>query len=193
MHTSDKGVALLRETQHYQFANGTTVDDTLDVDASSLAPLRYFSADHQGKFDLNIRGTQIDGWRIDSAGVRTDVHATTTRPFFVSIMSEAFVAALPLDMGKAINIPVADPPAPAVHALSLRATALDTLQTASGAVPSILVVGSGHTETWIAQDNHRLVRMHWTLPNGTIVWKLPTRDAALRTAPGRSTPASPAP
>ena len=185
---NDGGFPVLRETQHYEFASGTKLDDTLDVSASSLAPLRYFSADHQGVFDLTVQGTHIDGWRTDSLGVRTDVHATTTRPFFVSIMTEGFIAAFPLDMGASINIPVADPPVPAVRAVTLRATGLDTLQTAQGAVRCILVVGPGNTETWIAQDDHRLVRMHWTLPNGTSVWKLPARDAPLRKVneqPGR--------
>lgn len=109
---NDGGVPVLRETQHYEFANGTKLDDTLDVSAASLAPLRYFSADHQGVFDLGVQGTHIDGWRTDSLGVRADVHATTTWPFFGSIMTEGFIAAFPLDMGARINIPVADPPIP---------------------------------------------------------------------------------
>ncbi|MEO7040667.1 MAG: hypothetical protein ABI035_00225 [Gemmatimonadaceae bacterium] len=38
-------IPVLRETQHYEFANGTNLDDTLGVSASTLAPLRYFGAD----------------------------------------------------------------------------------------------------------------------------------------------------
>lgn len=180
IRTSADGIPVLRETQHYEFANGTRLDDTLDVSASTLAPLRYFSADHQGTFDVNIEDKRIGGWRTDSAGARTDVRATATHSFFVSIMSEGFVAALPLDVGATINVPMADPPAPAVRAVTLHVKGLETLQTARGPVPCILVVGPGNTETWIARDDHHLVRMHWMLPDGTSVWKLPARDASLR-------------
>jgi hypothetical protein len=183
------GVPVLREAQHYQFANGTILDDTLDVRAATLEPLRYFSADHSGSFDVMIRGTRILGWRTDSIGARTDVDATATHAFFVSIMSEGFVAALPLGTDATINIPVADPPLPAVHVVTLRVIGIDTLQTAAGAVQCIRIAGPGTTETWIARDDHRLIRMHWTLPDGTSVWKLPVRDAPMRWVRGNSAPA----
>lgn len=185
IRTNAADIPVLRETQHYEFANGTKLDDTLDVRASTLAPLRYFSADHQGVFDVNIEDRRINGWRTDSAGARTDVGAIATHSFFVSIMSEAFIAALPIDVGTTINVPMADPPVPAVRAVTLHAKGLDTVQTARGSVPCILLVGPGNTETWIAQDDHHLVRMHWTLPDGTSVWKLPARDASLRSVTAR--------
>jgi hypothetical protein len=174
------GVSVLRETQHYEFANGTRLDDTLDVRASTLEPIRYFSADHQGVFDVSIEGKQINGWRADSLGARTNVDVVATHPFFVSIMSEAFIAALPLDPGDTINIPEADPPAATVRLVTLSATRVDTIRTARGDVACVRIVGPGNTETWIARNDHHLVRMHWVLRDGTSVWKLPARDAALR-------------
>lgn len=182
IRTSADSIPVLLETQHYEFANGTNLDDTLDVNASTLAPLRYFSADHHGTFDVNIADKRIDGSRTDSTGARTAVSVIATHSFFISIMSEGFIAALPLDLGATINVPMADPPAPTVRAVTLHVKGLETLQTARGSVPCILVVGPGNTETWIARDDHHLVRMHWTLPDGTSVWKLPTRDASMRGA-----------
>jgi hypothetical protein len=174
------GVSVVRETQHYEFANGTRLDDTLDVRASTLEPIRYSSVDHQGAFDVSIEGTRIKGWRADSLGARTNVDVTATHPFFVSIMSEAFIASLPLDAGDTINIPEADPPAATVRLVTLRATRIDTLRTARGDVPCLRIVGPGNTETWIARNDHHLVRMHWVLGDRTSVWKLPTRDATMR-------------
>lgn len=178
-HVMVDHVPALRETQHYQFSDGRTSDDTLDVSASTLAPMRYFNTSRNASFDIHIDGTRISGWRTDSTGARVGVHAETTEPFFVSIMSEGFISALPLDSGATVSLPLANPPATSVHTVVLHATGVDTINTAHGPVRCIAVRGPGHTTSWIAQDDHRLVRMNWTLPNGTTVWKLPAGDVAL--------------
>jgi hypothetical protein len=175
------GAAALRETQHYMFATGRESEDTLDVLGSTLASIRYFSASGPAAFDLRIDGKQIAGWQSDSLGVRSAVKVQAPTEFFVSIMDEAFVAALPLELGASISMPLANPPARTVQIATLRAVAIDTITTANGEVACLRIVGPGSTTTmWIAQSNHRLVRMHWTLPNGMSIWKLPMRDAALR-------------
>lgn len=137
---------VLRETQHYEFASGVASDDTLDVDASTLAPLRYFSASGGGTFDVHIDGTRITGWRADTARRKAPVHAEAGQPFFVSIMTEAF----------------------------------ETLRTATGAVPCFVVGGPRGATMWLARDDGHIVRMRWTLSDGSTVWKLTTRDASLR-------------
>lgn len=171
---------VLRETQHYGFASGPFSDDTFDVDAKSLAPRRYFSAAAGGMFDVRIDGRRIVGWRTDSTGAKTLVEVAATQPFFASIMTEAFAPAMPFAPGTTFEIPVANPPSPDVHVLPLRVTSIDTLRTARGPVPCLIVVGPAHTTTWISRGDGHVVRMRWTLPNGSTVWKLPERDAALR-------------
>jgi hypothetical protein len=175
------GAAALRETQHYMFATGRESEDTLDVLGSTLAPIRYFSARGPAAFDVRIDGKQITGWQSDSIGARSVENVEAPAAFFVSIMDEAFIAALPLELGASISMPLANPPARTVQIATLRAVAMDTITTANGKVACLRIVGPGNTTTmWIAQSDHRLVRMHWTLPNGMSIWKLPMRDAALR-------------
>ncbi len=179
-HVNVGGVAIVRETQHYSSVDGGGSYDTLDVSASTLAPLRYFSSNNKQAFDVHIDGTHIDGWQADSLGVRSEVHAESRHPFFVSMMSESFIAALPLGDGAAITLPTANPPASTVMATVLRSTTVDTVKTAGGVVPCTVVVGPGHATFWISRADGHLVRLRWTLPDGTTVWKLPSRDVELR-------------
>lgn len=175
------GATALRETQHYRFATGRASEDTLDVLDSTLAPIRYFSASGPVMFDVRIDGKPITGWQSDSTGARSVVKVEAPTAFFVSIMDEAFIAAFPLELGTSISMPFANPPARTVQVATLRAVAIDTIATAGGKVACLRIVGPGSTTTmWIAQSDHRLVRMHWTLPNGMSIWKLPMRDATLR-------------
>lgn len=174
------GEQLLRETQHYQFSNGNSSDDTLDVRASTLAPVRYFSRDHATAFDVHIDGTEITGWRADSSGARHSVQARASTPFFVSITSEAFAAAFPFDSGATLRLPMANPPSPDVRNVDFRAGGTATLNSAHGRVSCRIVTGPGQTTNWIARSDGHLIRLHWTLPNGTTIWKLPASDVALR-------------
>jgi hypothetical protein len=171
---------ILRETQHYQFADGSTSDDTLDVRASTLAPVRYFSKDRTGTFDVRIDGMNIKGWKADSIGTQHIVQTRARAPFFVSIMSEAFAAAFPFDSGAALRLPLANPPSPDVRMVDFRAGGVDTLNSAHGRIVCQVITGPGQTTNWIARSDGRLVRLRWTLPNGTTIWKLPAQDAALR-------------
>lgn len=50
-------------------------DDTLDVDASTLAPLRSYSASGGGTFDVRIAGRGAD-----TARCKTPVHAEARQP-----------------------------------------------------------------------------------------------------------------
>ena len=171
---------ILRETQRYQFADGSTSDDTLDVRASTLAPVRYFSKNRTGSFDVRIDGADIDGWQIDSLGARQVVQTRAKAPFFVSIMSEAFAAAFPFDSGARLRLPLANPPSPDVHTVEFRAGGVDTVNSDHGRIVCQVITGPGETTNWIARSDGHLARLRWTLPNGTTIWKLPARDAALR-------------
>lgn len=177
VRTRVNAAEVLREMQHYEFASGVASDDTLDVDASTLAPLRYFSASGGGTFDVRIDGTRITGWRADTARRKASVDADAGQPFFVSIMTEAFAAAFPFDSGATREIPVANPPAPDVHVMALHVTAIEALRTATGSVPCFVVVGPRGATMWLARDDGHIVRMRWTLSDGSTVWKLPMRDA----------------
>jgi hypothetical protein len=55
-------------------------------------------------------------------------------------------------------------------------TGLTTLRTASGDVECVVVQESPTTVAWVSKADGHLVRLHWALPNGTAIWKLPTRD-----------------
>ncbi|HEY8310465.1 MAG TPA: hypothetical protein VIG47_07910 [Gemmatimonadaceae bacterium] len=181
-HVNTGSGTILRETQRYEFADGKVSIDTLDVNASTLAPVRYFSALGNAGIDVHIDGTRITGWRVDSLGARTKVDTMSTHPFFVSMMTESFIGAFPLDPGAVITVPTANPPVPTVTGTVLRSTAVDTINTSHGPVQCVIVLGPGNTTFWISHADGHLARLHWTLPNGTSVWKLPSRDVALRGA-----------
>lgn len=181
-HMNVRGVAIVRETQRYQFTDGKVSIDTLDVRAATLAPVRYISALGKAGIDVHIDGTRITGWHVDTLGARTDVDTASTHPFFVSMMTESFIGAFPLDPGAVVTVPTANPPVPTVTGTVLRSTTIDTISTSHGPIQCVVVLGPGNTTFWISRDDGHLVRLHWTLPNGTSVWKLPSRDVALRGA-----------
>ena len=82
--------------------------------------------------------------------------------------------------GATREIPVANPPAPDVHVMTLHVATMETLRTATGPVPCFAVVAPTGATMWLARDDGHVARMRWTLPDGSTVWKLPLRDAPLR-------------
>ena len=67
-------------------------------------------------------------------------------------------------------------PGVTIHLATFRVTGTTTLRTAAGAVKCLVVQESPTTVAFVSSASGRLVRLHWTLPNGTTIWKLPTRD-----------------
>lgn len=172
----DSGVAVFRETQDYAFATGATEVDTLDVSAESLEPMRVVQIGATSGHELRFHDGRLTGavWSADSG--RTMIDVPLGAPFFHGLMTESFVAALPLAPHSTLRLPVADTPDATVRMAAFHVTGTTTLRTASGAVECLVVQESPTTVAWVSKSDGRLVRLHWTLPNGTAVWKLPTRD-----------------
>lgn len=172
----DSGVAVFRETQDYTFATGVTEVDTLDVSAETLEPMRVVQIRATSGHELRFHDGRITGavWSADSG--RTMIDVPLGAPFFHGLMTESFLAALPLAPDSTLRLPVANTPDATVRMAAFHVTGTATLRTASGAVECLVVQESPRTVAWVSKSDGRLVRLHWTLPNGTAIWKLPTRD-----------------
>lgn len=170
------GVAVFRETQRYTLATGKTEVDTLDVNASTLESMRVVEINAAASQDLRLRDGRLTGvvWSADSG--RTRVDTPLGAAFFHSMVTESLLAAFPLAPNRTLQLPVADTPGVTVHLATFRVTGTTTLRTAAGAVKCLVVQESPSTVAWVSSASGRLVRLHWTLPNGTGIWKLPTRD-----------------
>lgn len=172
----DSGVAVFRETQDYTFATGETEVDTLDVSAETLEPMRVVHVGATSGHDLRFHDGRITGavWSADSGRAMIDVPLGA--PFFHEAMTESFLAALPLAPDSTLRLPVADTPDPTVRMAAFHVTGTTMLRTASGVVECLVVQESPTTVAWVSKSDGRLLRLRWTLPNGTSIWKLPTRD-----------------
>lgn len=172
----DSGVAVFRETQDYTFDTGTTEVDTLDVSAATLEPMRVVQIRATSGHDLRFHDGRITGavWSADSGRIMVDVPLGA--PFFHDLMTESFLAALPLMPDSTLRLPVASTPDPTVRMAVFHVTGTTVLRTAGGAVDCLVVQESPTTVAWVSKSDGHLVRLHWTLPNGTALWKLPTRD-----------------
>ena len=169
------GIPIFRETQHYRLESGDEVD-TLDVSATTLTPMRIVEILAKRRHALELNGGRITGtaWSAD-LGERT-IDAPLPTPFFHGMMTEAFIAALPLADGSTIHLPVAETPDAKVRMAEFRVTGSARLHTAQGPVDCFVVQESKVTTGWVSKADGHLVRLHWTLPNGTDIWKLPRRD-----------------
>ena len=177
--------ALLRETQRYESHEPSRPGmsyDTLEVEALTLRPVRAFFSGGGMSYDVRFRGLTMDGSLTTADSGSRSVHRTLAAAAFPGIMQEAFIAAFPLEaIGSTFTVPVMNAPGVEVRQARFEVARTDTLRTASGPVPSFLVASAGgHVEFWVAVDDGRLLRMHWTLPDGTSMWKLPEHDANLR-------------
>lgn len=183
----DSGVAVFRETQEYTFDTGATEVDTLDVSAATLEPMHVVEIRGASGHDLRFHDGRITGaeWSADSG--RTMVDLPLGAPFFHELMTESFLAALPLVPDSTLRLPVASTPDPAVRMAVFHVTGTTTLRTAGGAVDCLVVQESPTTVAWVSKSDGRLVRLHWTLPNGTAIWKLPTRDIPFLDTPDLTT------
>ncbi len=172
----DSGVAVFRETQNYAFAAGGTEIDTLDVAAATLEPMRIVQIDATSRQDLRFHDGRLTGtaWSADSG--RRTVDIPLGAPFFHGLMTESFLAALPLTPDSTLRLPVSNTPDVAVRMAAYHVTGTTALRTAAGPVECLVVQESPTTVAWVSKADGRLVRLHWTLPNGTAIWKLPTRD-----------------
>jgi len=172
----DSGVAVFRETQDYSLATGATEVDTLDVSAATLEPMRVVQIGATSSHDLRFHDGRLTGtvWSADSG--RRAVDTPLGAPFFHGLMTESFLAAFPLAPDSTLRLPVSDTPDVTVRMAAFHVTGTTTLRTADGAVECLVVQVSPATVAWVSKSDGRLVRLHWTLPNGTEIWKLPTRD-----------------
>lgn len=172
----DSSTLVFRETQHYSLASGGTEDDTLDVAAATLAPMRIFENNSSGGHDLRFHDGRLTGtvWSADSGRRTADVPLPSA--FFHGMMTEAFLAAFPLAPAGTLSLPVAETPGAKVRMAEFRVSDTTTLRTAQGNVDCLVVKESPTTIAWVSRIDGHLVRLHWTLPNGTGIWKLPTRD-----------------
>jgi hypothetical protein len=177
--------ALLRETQRYESHEPSRPGgsyDTLDVEAATLQPVRAVFSDGRSSYDVRFTGLTMDGVQAISDSGQRAIHLTLPSAAFPSIMQEAFIAAFPFGgMGSSLSVPMMNPPGALVRPSQLNVVRIDTLRTANGTVPSQLITSAnGAVQFWIAVDDGRMVRMHWTLPNGMSIWKLPRRDVDFR-------------
>ena len=172
----DSGVAVLRETQDYTFETGETEVDTLDVSAATLEPMRVVRVGATSGHDLRFHDGRITGvvWSADSG--RSTIDIPLGAAFFHEMMTESFLAALPLAPDSTLRLPVANTPDATVRMAAFHVTGTTMLRTAKGVVECLVVQESPTTVAWVSKSDGRLVRLHWTLPNGTAIWKLPTRD-----------------
>lgn len=170
-----RGIPIFRETQHYALESGDEVD-TLEVSAATLAPLRVVEIGAKSRHTIELNGARMTGtvWSADS-GERA-IDALLPEPFFHGMMTEAFIAALPFAAGSTTRLPVAETPHPNVRMAEFRVTGSARLQTAEGPVDCFVVQESKVTTGWVSKADGHLVRLHWVLPNGTDIWKLPRRD-----------------
>jgi len=173
----DSGVAVFRETQEYTYATGETEVDTLDVSAVTLEPMRVVQIDNATSgHDLRFHDGRLTGavWSADSG--RAMVDTPLGAAFFHGLTTESFLAAFPLAPDSTMRLPVSNTPDVSVRMAAFHVTGTETLRTAAGAVECLVVRESPTTVAWVSKADGRLVRLHWTLPNGTEIWKLPTRD-----------------
>ncbi|HEX6537400.1 MAG TPA: hypothetical protein VF041_22655 [Gemmatimonadaceae bacterium] len=172
---------LFRETQHYLRANGDVEDDTLEMSARTLAFRRIVEVyEDTARNVVRSDGERLTGFVTFPDSGRREVSMPAV-PFFHDMVDEAFIGALPLDSGVTILVPLIVPPRLDVHVLPFTVTGTETIRTADGPVACLVVKGPGKTTTaWLAATDHHLVRLRWTLPNGTSIWKLPKRDANFR-------------
>jgi len=172
----DGGVAVFRETQRYALVTGEVEVDTLDVSAATLEPMRVFEADASSGHDLRFHDGRLTGIRWSADSGRRAIDKPLGAIFFHGMMKEAFLAALPLAPKRTLRLPVAETPDPQVRMAEFWVTGMASLRTADGTVECLVVQESPTTVAWVSKSDGRLVRLHWTLPNGTAMWKLPTRD-----------------
>lgn len=172
----DSGVAVFRETQEYTFAAGGTEVDTLDVAAATLEPMRVVQISATSSQDLRFHDGRLTGavWSADSG--RKPVDIPLGAAFFHGLMTESFLAAFPLTPDSTLKLPVSDTPDVLVRMAAYHVTGTTALRTARGVVECLVVQESPTTVAWVSKADGRLVRLHWSLPNGTAIWKLPTRD-----------------
>lgn len=173
--TRSNGTPIFRETQHYVLESWDEVD-TLDVSATTLAPLRVVEISTKSGHTLDFSGRRMTGtvWSADSG--KRAVDAPLPAPFFHGMMTEAFIAALPLADGSTLPISVAETPDIQVRTAEFRVTGSATLHTARGPVECFVVRESERTTGWVSKADGHLVRLHWTTPDGAEIWKLPKRD-----------------
>jgi hypothetical protein len=172
--TRSNGIPIFRETQHYVLENWDEVD-TLDVSATTLAPLRVVEISAKGGHVLDFSGRRMTGTIWSDSGKRV-VDAPLPVPFFHGMMTEAFITAIPLAEGSTLPLSVAETPDIDVHTAEVRVTGSTTLHTARGPVECFVVRESERTTGWVSKSDGHLVRLHWTTPDGAEIWKLPKGD-----------------
>jgi hypothetical protein len=176
------GRPIFRETQRYDSHEparpGITLD-TLDVDAASLQPLRNVFWSSGSSFQVRFEGLRFTGSQVVADSAPRVVEATAGEAFFHSMMFESFIGAMPIAPSLPVQLPFVNPPTSMVRTLTLQVDSMTTIQTANGPERCYLVRATpGNTQLWLSVRDGHLMRLHFSAPDGTSIWKLPQRDTA---------------
>lgn len=170
---------LLRLVQRYQSPDGDWEIDTIELSARTLALQRSIEVGTTTARSLRFDGTHLTGTFTANGAAPTPI-AAKPGPFFLEAAGEAFIPAFPLEVGSTLIFPEMEQTNLTVRPATLQVDSVSTVVTADGWVGCLVAHGPGGATLWIARGDGHLLRERWVERDGTVVWKLPRRDAPFR-------------
>ncbi|HZS59948.1 MAG TPA: hypothetical protein VFA43_11815 [Gemmatimonadaceae bacterium] len=167
-----------RVVQRYESPDGEWEYDTLIVSAQTLALRRSVELGATSARRLRYDGSHLIGTFESELANATSIDQTPG-PFFSEATTETFLAAYPVDQG-AVAFNEMSATDLKVRPAQLTVDSTASIVTADGWIDCYVAHGLGHETLWIARGDGRLVRERWMERDGTVMWKLPRRDAPFR-------------
>jgi hypothetical protein len=175
---TEAGEDVWRLVQRYESPDGEWEYDTVVVSARTLALRRSVEVGATTARKLRFDGGRLTG-TFESEGVAPTAIDERPGPFFPEAVSEALIAAYPIDAGS-IVFPEMSTTNLEVRLAKLTVDSAASIVTADGWVDCFVAHGLGQETLWIARGDGRLVRERWIERDGTVMWKLPRRDVPFR-------------
>jgi len=169
---------LVRIVQRYESPDGEWEYDTVEVSARTLALRRSVEVAATTTRTLQFDGARLTG-TFSSEGALPTVIDERPGAFFPEAATEALLAAYPVDAG-AVMFPEMSATNLAVRPAKLVVDSSASIVTADGWVDCFVAHGLAQETLWVARGDGRLVRERWIERDGTVMWKLPRRDAPFR-------------
>ena len=170
---------LVRIVQRYESPDGEWEYDTVEVSARTLALRRSVEVAATTTRTLQFDGARLTG-TFSSEGARPTAIDERPGAFFPEAATEALLAAYPIDAGAVVVFPEMSTTNLAVHPANLMVDSIASIVTADGWIDCFVAHGLGQETLWVARGDGRLVRERWIEHDGTVMWKLPRRDAPFR-------------
>ncbi len=167
---TDRSRNTLRQAQTYLTPDGVTVDTTW-IDATTLAPIRYYADIYGERQTFAFDGMTVKGSVVPKDSASRDTSFTAPAPFFNAVAMDLVHQAVPLDSGDVLTFSIYNPPRGSIDVVLTHVQRERLPLKQGGEIEAVKLLFNGRSHLWVDARNGRLL-VNGGGMGGNAFWKV---------------------